>query len=593
MVRTSEINEELVGKELEVQGWLHRVRDHGGVLFWDIRDFDGIVQCVFDKNPNSSLKEESVVKVLGILRRRPKGTENPKLHTGDYEIGIKEVTVLNPADVLPFKVNVADKDFTASLEQRLTYRYLDLRRDKNKHMLKFRSDLLFYVREWLHKNEFTEVQTPILTASSPEGARDYLVPARLHPGKFYALPQAPQIFKQLLMASGVEKYFQIAPCFRDEAGRSDRSPGEFYQIDMELAFANQDMVMQTTTRLLRDIFREFGKYDISERFPIIPYKDAINKYGTDKPDMRADEHILISDATEIAKDSSATFLHDAIKKDGSVLVIPLFIDTHLAWSNKDWKELDSYARELGMPGLGYIKTDKNYENFSGPMAKFFSTEQMKEITSLFVAPPHLEDYALGCVFIAGENAQARRWAADLRVETAKRLHMFKQDSYEFAWITDYPMYELNEKGEIEFSHNPFSMPKDAEKLGLEVFNQDPLGIVAQQYDIVCNGIELSSGAVRNHKPELLVKAFEIAGYSEDDVKSKFPALWNAFRYGCPPHAGIAPGFDRLLMILLEKENIRDVIAFPMDNQARDLMVGAPNEPTLEQLQELNIRIKRS
>jgi aspartyl-tRNA synthetase len=584
----------IIGEQATIRGWVHRLRDHGGLTFMDIRDYGGtsdIMQCVFTNYAGDvdyrNINDESVVEITGLVSARPEGTDNPKLSTGKMELVVSNIKVHSHSSVLPFKV--AAEDYSPNLEQRLTWRFLDLRRDENQKILKLRSDLMQYVRTHMHTSGFMEVQTPILTASSPEGARDFLVPARLHPGEFYALPQAPQIFKQLLMASGVQKYFQIAPCFRDESGRSDRTPGEFYQIDMEMAWATQQDVFDVSGKLVHDIFEKFlpdawiEKWD---SWPQIPYNESMEKFGNDKPDLRVSPSMYMQDITDIAKDSEAAFLHEIIRKGGVVKAIPVYFTE--TWSSKIWKEMDSWSKEIGMPGLGYLKTSAEH---SGPMAKFFTNDQIEALYSRFEQPT--SDYKeKALVFIAGKQSETTKWGSALRVELAKRSNNFNEKDYEFCWIVDYPMFELNEDtGKIEFSHNPFSMPQNSE-MGLKLFDVDPLTIKAHQYDLVLNGVELSSGSVRNFKPELMLKAFEIAGYAEDVVKSKFPALWNAFHYGTPPHAGIAPGFDRILMFLTGSENIRDVIAFPMNNQARDLLLGAPNKPTMEQLRELNIKITK-
>ena len=590
-MRTRLIDKSAVGLMEVVQGWVHRTRDHGGLTFVDVRDYDGLIQCVFDsyKGPVDfhHLRDESVVRVSGEIRLRPEGTENPDLYTGDVEMEVVEIEILNEASVLPFKVFTdADEEYTASLEQRLKYRYLDLRRSENRAMLNLRSYLMFTVRSFMHQKGFTEVQTPILTASSPEGARDYLVPARLHPGKFYALPQAPQIFKQLLMASGVEKYFQIAPCFRDEAGRSDRAPGEFYQIDMEIAFATQDTVFDVVSELLETVFVMYGKHVTPPRneWPQIPYAESMMKYGTDKPDLRAKLEMI--DLTDLFREEGPPFIVDAVKKGHVVKGLCVYHAENL--TGKFYKDMEKYAQELGMPGLGYIKTGFDVtsgKTTGGPLAKFMSEKQIEKLESI-TGTNTLSSSTLQATFVmVGHEKAVNAWGSDLRVELSKRVDDFDDERYEFCFIVDYPMFELDENNKIEFSHNPFSMPQG----GMEALEGDPLDVLAYQYDVVCNGVELSSGAIRNHKPELMLKAFEIAGYDEEVVKNKFPSLWQAFHYGCPPHGGIAPGFDRILMLLMGKDNIRDVIAFPMNGQAEDLMMGAPSEVTDEQLKELNIR----
>lgn len=604
VTKTNVINLKKIGLTLSIAGWIHRKRNHGGVLFLDVRDFKGIVQCVI--NPSSplferasKLRDESCVFITGELRERPEGTINPEILSGEVELVVEELTVFNACDVLPFEVNGdsdrTDEGFTAPEHLRLKYRYLDLRRPKMQKNLKMRAEVLHMIRNHMYDTGFTEVQTPILTASSPEGARDYLVPARLHPGKFYALPQAPQIFKQLLMASGIEKYYQIAPCFRDEAGRSDRSPGEFYQLDLEIAFGTQEDVFEVVQTLLTEIFMEYGldTWQINgahwnHEWRTIPYKEAMLKYGTDKPDLRAMLELI--DLTELFRTDGPPFIVDAVKKGQVVRGLHVWNADNL--TGKFYKDMEKYAQDLGMPGLGYVKTGVAVVKGStsgGPLAKFMTKEQIEELED--ITGSRLMSNTLQATFILlGSEKEVNAWGADLRVELSKRSENFVKNSYDFCWITDYPMFEMGDNGKIEFSHNPFSMPQGGMQLGLDVFKQDPLDILAYQYDVVCNGIELSSGAVRNHRPDLMLKAFEIAGYDKSVVESKFPSLWNAFHYGCPPHAGIAPGIDRIVMLLTGEESIREVIAFPMNQQAEDLMMGAPNEPTDEQLKELNLCI---
>lgn len=593
-MRTSQIDTKAVGEIAVVHGWVHRTRDHGGLTFVDVRDFDGIVQCVFDEYKGAvdyhHLRDESAVMITGTVRIRPEGTDNPDLATGEIEIEVRSIDVLNKSEILPFKIFVdGDEEFTASLEQRLKYRYLDLRRKENQEMLMMRSDVMHAVRTIMHGKGFTEVNTPILTASSPEGARDYLVPSRLHPGKFYALPQAPQIFKQLLMASGVEKYFQIAPCFRDEAGRSDRAPGEFYQIDMEMAFATQEEVFDIVGYLLHGIFETYGKYAMTEyqnEWPQIPYAESMAKYGTDKPDLRAGLELI--DLTELFRTEGPPFIVDAVKKGQVVKGIYNWNSDDL--TGKFYKDAEKYAQELGMPGLGYVKMGTAVTSGAttgGPLAKFMSEEQLEKLSEITGAQ-YMSNMLQTVFILVGHPKAVNAWGADLRVELSKRTDKFEEESYKFCYVVDYPMFELDdETKKIEFSHNPFSMPQG----GMEALDGDPLEVLAHQYDVVCNGVELSSGAIRNHRPDVMLKAFEIAGYDREVVESKFPSLWEAFQYGCPPHGGIAPGFDRILMLLLGKDNIRDVVAFPMNGQAEDLMMGAPDYPTKEQLKELNISIK--
>ena len=601
-----------LGDRATIQGWIHRVRNHGGLLFVDIRDYDGVVQCALDaSNPNiadlARVREESCVEVSGVIRKRPAGTENPKLFTGTIEMVVESFMVHNHAAVLPFVLH--DEEFNASDEARLKYRYLDLRRPKMQRNLMLRSSVIASLREFMWYEGFMEIQTPILTASSPEGARDYLVPARLHPGKFYALPQAPQIFKQILMCSGVRRYFQIAPCFRDEAGRSDRSPGEFYQLDIEMAFADQTEVFRIVgdviTRLFQkytdpDCFERGGFYlsekdvptygwSINEYWNIIPYEESMRKYGNDKPDLRVADHCYIHDITVVVRPHAPAFLQEVMDANGVVLAIPVYAPEGKL-TGKWFKDLDSFARDLGMPGLGYFKVSGG--NVSGPMAKFFEPLQITQIINAFDMPDmdDMDGMDASYLIIAGQQKEAYQWASKLRVEAAKRSGNYDEKSFEFCWIVDFPMYERNEEtGKIEFSHNPFSMPQG----GMEALEtQDPLTIKAFQYDLVCNGLELSSGAIRNHRIDIMEKAFEIAGYDSSVVKEKFTSLYNAMSYGMPPSGGIAPGIERILMILANEPQLREVIPFPMTNSAQDLMMGSPSEVTPEQLKEIHIKIDR-
>jgi aspartyl-tRNA synthetase len=605
-----------VGQKVALRGWVHRVRDHGGLLFVDIRDYDGVMQCALDaSNPNiaalAKIREESCVEVRGTPRLRPEGTTNDRLgFVGKYELVVEEFEIFNQAAVLPFTLH--EEDFTASDEARLRYRYLDLRRPKMQQNLKLRSDVIWMLRNEMVRQDFMEIQTPILTASSPEGARDYLVPARLHPGKFYALPQAPQIFKQILMCSGVQRYFQIAPCFRDEAGRSDRSPGEFYQLDMEMAFATQEEVFGVVKDVISRVFEEFtsisycgptSNWYVNPEWRTYTYDASIQLFGNDKPDLRVDDNIYIRDVTEVVAPNAPPFLQEVIDKNGVVLCIPVYADAGKL-TGKWHKDMDNYAKDLGMPGLGYFKITDWKESLShartephvltgvsGPMEKFFTDEQMWSIAVDFMDETtcaQFEKPDASYMFIAGPKKEAYQWASKLRVEAAKRSDNYDEESFQFCWIVDFPMFELNEEtGKVEFSHNPFSMPQG----GMDaLLNQDPLTIKAHQYDLVCNGVELSSGAIRNHRIDVMEKAFEIAGYDPAVVQTKFPALYNAFRYGAPPHGGIAPGIDRMVMLLANEPNIREIVAFPMNNSAQDLMMGAPSEVTPEQLKELHIKV---
>ena len=586
--------EMLIGKTAILCGWVHRRRDHGGLAFLDLRDFDGIIQCRADKDVPFlaefiAVRPESVVKITGTVVKRPAGTENPKLATGSVEINVTGFEVLNPADILPFEITDDGGEFTVNENLRLAYRFLDLRRERMRQNLKLRSEVIWAMREHMRNAGFMEITTPILTASSPEGARDYLVPSRLHPGKFYALPQAPQIFKQLLMCSGVERYFQIAPCFRDEASRSDRLAGEFYQLDLEMAFARQEDVFAVVGTVLHAVFSSFAAgVPAPSEWPRIPYREAMLKYGSDKPDLRYDGEI--ADITDIIAQNPPPFLAEVLAAGGVVRAIAAFIQPETAWSNKSWKDLESYARDLGMPGLGYVRTDwDSPATMTGPMSKFLDEGQMKAIMERFPHDGVVTEADPAYVFIAGPEADVVKWAGPLRVEIAKRTGWFL-DEFRFCWITDFPMYELDEAGKVAFSHNPFSMPQGWEEKGMAVFDQDPLTILAHQYDIVCNGVELCSGAVRNHKVDMLYRAFEIAGYDAATVDAQFPALIKAFRYGAPPHAGCAPGVERIIMLLAGEDNVRAVVPFPLNAQAQDPLMNAPNEVTPEQLRELSIRV---
>ena len=570
----NEISLEDVGKKVKIAGFVETIRDLGGLVFLDIRDMYGITQVVTsgkteDVDFASHIPIESSVCVEGIVKKRDEETINPKLKTGLVEIKIETIEVLGKrTKELPFEVN---KNQVVREDLRLKYRFLDLRSKKLTNNLILRSKVIQYLREQMIGNGFLEVQTPILTSSSPEGARDYLVPSRVHKGKFYALPQAPQQFKQLLMVSGIDKYFQIAPCFRDEDARADRCPGEFYQLDMEMSYATQEDVFSAIEPVIYNTFSKFSSKKIAKYpFPRIAYKESILKYGTDKPDLRNPLYII---------DLSEFFKQCTFKPFINRTVRAIKVNKHL--SKGFHEKMLEYAMSLGMPGLGYLEVQEDM-SLKGPIDKFIPVDLKKELIK--IADLKSEDTIF---FIANNEKRAAELAGQIRTELGKRLELIDENSFQFAWIVDFPMYELEEDEKITFCHNPFSMPQG----GMEaLFTKNPLEILAYQYDIVCNGIELSSGAVRNHDPEIMVKAFEIAGYTKKDIEEKFSALFNAFQYGAPPHAGIAPGVDRMLMLLTDAENIREVIAFPMNSKAEDLMMGAPGFVTKEQLRELNIRI---
>ena len=570
----NEISLEDVGKKVKIAGFVETIRDLGGLVFLDIRDMYGITQVVTsgkteDVDFASHIPIESSVCVEGIVKKRDEETINPKLKTGLVEIKIETIEVLGKrTKELPFEVN---KNQVVREDLRLKYRFLDLRSKKLTNNLILRSKVIQYLREQMIGNGFLEVQTPILTSSSPEGARDYLVPSRVHKGKFYALPQAPQQFKQLLMVSGIDKYFQIAPCFRDEDARADRCPGEFYQLDMEMSYATQEDVFSAIEPVIYNTFSKFSSKKIAKYpFPRIAYKESILKYGTDKPDLRNPLYII---------DLSEFFKQCTFKPFINRTVRAIKVNKHL--SKGFHEKMLEYAISLGMPGLGYLEVQEDM-SLKGPIDKFIPVDLKKELIK--IADLKSEDTIF---FIANNEKRAAELAGQIRTELGKRLELIDENSFQFAWIVDFPMYELEEDEKITFCHNPFSMPQG----GMEaLLTKNPLEILAYQYDIVCNGIELSSGAVRNHDPEIMVKAFEIAGYTKKDIEEKFSALFNAFQYGAPPHAGIAPGVDRMLMLLTDAENIREVIAFPMNSKAEDLVMGAPGFVTKEQLRELNIRI---
>ncbi len=570
----NEISLEDVGKEVRIAGWVETIRDFGGLVFLDIRDMYGVTQVVTsgkteDVDFASHIPIESTVTVFGKVRKRDEETINTKIKTGLVEIRIEEIKILGKRTKnLPFEVN---ENQEVREDLRLQYRFLDLRSEKLKNNLKLRASVIQFLRSQMIEQGFLEVQTPILTSSSPEGARDYLVPSRLHPGMFYALPQAPQQFKQLLMVSGIDKYFQIAPCFRDEDARADRAPGEFYQLDMEMSFATQEDVFNVIEPVIYNTFKKFSDKEISSApFRRITYKEAMLKYGSDKPDLR--NPLFIIDLSEFFnKCTFKPFINRTVRA--------IKVSGHM--SKGFHEKMLSYAMSIGMGGLGYLEVQEDL-SFKGPIDKFIPTELKKEL--LEIADLQKDDTIF---FIADNEKRATELAGQIRTELAKRLDLIDDSKFEFCWIVDFPMFEIDEHDKIQFSHNPFSMPQG----GLDSLeNQNPLDIVAYQYDLVCNGIELSSGAVRNHDINIMVKAFEMAGYTEDEVKTKFGALYTAFQFGAPPHAGIAPGVDRMLMLLTGADSIKEVIAFPLNSKAQDLMMGAPSNVNKNQLREVHIKL---
>ncbi len=580
----SELNEKEINNVVHLSGWLHRKRDHGNLLFIDLRDHYGITQCVIENNNNffpvlEKVKPESVLKIIGKVVKRSEGTENLDLKTGKIEVSIESLEILSNAKELPLPV-FGEQDYPEDI--RLKYRFLDLRREEIHKNIILRSKVISFIRSEMLKLGFLEYQTPILTSSSPEGARDFLVPSRLNPGKFYALPQAPQQFKQLIMISGFDKYFQIAPCFRDEDARADRSPGEFYQLDLEMSFVEQEDIFSVVEKLMINLFRHFSsKKILNEKFPRIPYQEVMKKYGTDKPDLR--NPLIIQEITDIFQRADVKFeIFKKLVKKGSI------VRAIVTKNTKDkprsfFDKIDKWAKEQGASGLAYFTFEQDKEiKGNGPVGKFFSEDSLKQIMKNCNA--EIGD----SIFLAcGNEKEIEKILSVARNKIAQDLDIINKDNFAFCWVVDYPMYEFDENTKkIIFSHNPFSMPQGTIK---ELDYRKPLDIKAYQYDIVCNGIELSSGAIRNHIPELMYKLFSVAGYTEKEVNEKFSGMINALSYGAPPHGGIAPGIDRIVMLLAEKENIREVTLFPMNQNAQDLMMKAPSKVDDKQLKELGIK----
>ena len=580
------LSEAEIGADVRLSGWCNRIRDHGGVLFIDLRDHYGTTQVVVDPDSPAfaqaeKLRSEWVVRVDGPVRRRPAGTENADMSTGQIELYAAAIEVLGPAAELPMPV-AGEQDYPEEI--RLRYRFLDLRRERLHNNIVMRSRVIDSLRSRMKGQGFTEFQTPILTASSPEGARDYLVPSRVHPGKFYALPQAPQQFKQLIMVAGFDRYFQIAPCFRDEDARADRSPGEFYQLDIEMSFVTQDDVFDTVEPVLRGVFEEFGDgKPVTPKFPRIPYRESMLLYGNDKPDLR--NPLLIADVGEDFAEDSVSFkaFKTVIGNGGVVRAIPA--PGAAAQPRSFFDKLNDWARAEGSAGLGYVvlEGEAGAPVGKGPIAKFIPAEVLARIAEKAKVGPG------DAVFFAADiEAKAARLAGLARTRIARELKLIDEDVFALCWIVDFPMYEWNEDDKkIDFSHNPFSMPQG----GLEALDgKDPLDILAYQYDIVCNGVELSSGAIRNHRPDVMRRAFAIAGYPEEVLEERFGGMYRAFQYGAPPHGGIAPGVDRIVMLLAGEENLREIVLFPMNQRAEDLLMGAPSAATPKQLRELHIRL---
>ncbi len=577
-----ELNKSNVGDTVRLSGWVHRVRDHGGVLFIDLRDHFGITQVIADNDSPvfdviETVRSEWCIRIDGKVLARDESLVNPKLPTGEVEVFIQDIEILGKAEELPLMV-FGDQEYPE--ETRLKYRYLDLRREKLHTNMKLRSDVVASIRRRMWDQKFREYQTPIITASSPEGARDFLVPSRLHPGKFYALPQAPQQFKQLIMVSGFDRYFQIAPCFRDEDPRADRSPTDFYQLDMEMSFVTQQDVFDTIQPVLAGIFEEFGGgRKVDTDWPQISYRDSALWYGTDKPDLR--NPIKMQVVSDHFRGSGFAIFAKLLEQDGTeIRAIP----APGGGSRKFCDRMNAFAQKEGLPGMGYIfwRDGENGMEAAGPLAKNIGPERTEAIR---------EQLGLGvgdaAFFLGGKPKAFESVAGRARTVIGEELNLTDKDRFAFAWIVDFPIYERDdETGKIDFEHNPFSMPQG----GLDALNGDPLQVMGYQYDLACNGYELVSGAIRNHKPEIMFKAFEIAGYGADEVRKRFGGMVNAFQYGAPPHGGCAAGIDRIVMLLANEANIREVIMFPMNQRAEDLMMGAPSEPMSEQLMELNLRV---
>lgn len=574
-----DLNESYIGKQVRISGWLQNYRDHGGVLFLDVRDHYGVMQVVINEDNKELLEfaehisKESTLTVEGIIKKRDEETINEKINTGTIELVANKIEVLNkPIESLPFEI-YPDKDIKEDV--RLKYRFLDLRRETMHNNIIFRSEVIKYARGLMESLGFMEIQTPILTASSPEGARDFVVPSRKYPGKFYALPQAPQIFKQLLMVSGFDKYYQIAPCFRDEDARADRTAGEFYQLDMEMSFVTIEDVYEIGQKVLYNIFKQFSDKKVNKVFKKIPFKESMLKYGTDKPDLRNPLEII--DLTNELKDTTfKPFMNSIIRG--------IVVEDIGSKSNSWFNEVVDYAKSIGMPGIGYITVNDDM-TFKGPIDKFLSDEERKKL----IKNANLKNNSV-LFFIANKSEKiAAKQAGMIRDELGKKLEIIDKNSFELCFIVDFPMYEWDEEAEkYEFTHNPFSMPQ----VGLEELkNMNLNDILAYQYDIVCNGVELVSGAIRNHDLEIMEKVFEIAGYTKEDLKTKFTSLYNAFKFAAPPHAGMAVGIDRMLMLLKDEDNIRNVIAFPMNASAIDSMMGCPSEISEHQLREVHIKLR--
>ncbi|MBQ4875372.1 MAG: aspartate--tRNA ligase [Rickettsiaceae bacterium H1] len=565
--KSNQLSTDIVGEEVKLCGWVSRIRDHGGVIFIDLRDRYGIIQLVFTDN-SPVIRLESVIIVEGLLVKRSPDTVNDKVKNGDIEVAVTEWKIESESEVLPFQIN-SEED--SSDELRLKYRFLDLRRDRMKKNVVLRSKFIQKLRNLMLEQDFTEFQTPILTASSPEGARDYLVPSRLHKGKFYALPQAPQQFKQLLMVSGFDKYFQIAPCFRDEDSRSDRSPAEFYQLDFEMSFVTQEEVIKVMEKVISRVCSDLFNIKAGT-FPHITYRDAILKYGTDKPDLR--NPLLIKDVTDVFIDSNFGLFKNNVAKGMAVRAVS--VPNVGSNSRNFFDKQNDYARSIGLPGLGYINFTETGEA-KGPIAKFLSDKEINRLCD-----GDRKNNAI--FFISNYENEIKKFAGEIRKHLALEAGLIDENDFKFCWVMDFPLFKYDELAKkIDFSHNPFSMPQSSLEGG------DPLQVLAYQYDLVGNGVELASGAIRNHKPENMYRAFEIAGYGKEEVEKSFPALLKAFKFGPPPHGGMALGIDRMLMLMTGEENIREVICFPMTQKAEDILIGAPGEATKPQLKELGIK----